>query len=935
MQKNLYCLSLCVIYNVIFLTSILYSFKSDAQIIQPGVSHIRFTEKNGLPSSETYDIIQDSKGYIWIGTDKGAVKYDGSSFEIFTTENGLTDNTIFRIVEDYKGRIWFITYNKKLCYYYNGQLFSYKYNNILSKVVSEIYPGKVITYFSIDSSNVITLELMGSSKQIFIDENGKVLLASSQTKERLLDILKSNTKIEDAVQQFTPEILSTYTNQKINEYFSGSIYHIRITDSSIITGSPNGIKCFDRHTLERRESLLQQYYITGFYYDFEGHLWCTSLHHGVMYIPNIRLQEYNIVNENRKGFINGIVPQKDAFIIVCSHREASDYNSYRYIKGVGLANTAYSVSGNNIPDDIKLRGIKFENPVPMSPFHHNVLSLAQVADDTFITINSNIVKIEKMTENTFVNLSMHKIPKIYKVYYDYSGNIWLGTIEGLYKINNLTAAPEKVRTPELFSGIRIQDIDQTNDSTLVIVTRGNGIYFWKKDHIKHYTKKNGLISNTLNSIWHDKKEDIIWLATNKGIMGIRHYTKNNTVRVINSFREHEGFSTPDILQIYGQEDTLFFTTKQGFGHITNINNYQPVTSPPLFYFDSLVSNNVAVNGLQDIEFKYDRNNVTFHYHGIAYKANRELRYMYVLKGIDSNWQSTKHTSISYYSLPPGNYSFIIKAVNAFDMSSKEYTLTFSIKKPFWDTFLFRIAFVLAVSFIFLYTIVKIRNYYKYKLDVERTINELKMTALQTKMNPHFIFNSLNSIQNYILKNEKEKANDYLVDFAKLIRLVLEHSDSTYITLHDELEILNIYVNLERSRLGSNFIFTKNIDSDVNPENCYIPSLLLQPFIENAIWHGKVHEKNNGKIIIDIQLVNNTLFFKITDNGIGVTTSEAQCPEKARKPYGTNVTKKRIELISNVDTELSEILIKDAYIDNETGRRYGTLVSFSLIYKTER
>ena len=192
----------------------------------------------------------------------------------------------------------------------------------------------------------------------------------------------------------------------------------------------------------------------------------------------------------------------------------------------------------------------------------------------------------------------------------------------------------------------------------------------------------------------------------------------------------------------------------------------------------------------------------------------------------------------------------------------------------------------------------------------------------------FIFNSLNSVQNYILKNQREEANHFLVVFSRLIRLVLQNSDSLEVPLKKELEMIRLYIDLEKKRLRKDFTFEENIGPQIDMDNCMIPSLLIQPFIENAIWHGNIHLHDEGRISLSLQLEKENLKVEVQDNGIGRRAAEKK-KVKNHSSYATSITQKRIKLLmeGNEDTLIS---FSDAY----PGQEYvGTKVVFMIPYKT--
>lgn len=186
---------------------------------------------------------------------------------------------------------------------------------------------------------------------------------------------------------------------------------------------------------------------------------------------------------------------------------------------------------------------------------------------------------------------------------------------------------------------------------------------------------------------------------------------------------------------------------------------------------------------------------------------------------------------------------------------------------------------------------------QYALKQKETA-ELKMTALQSQMNPHFLFNCLNSINNFILKNEKEEASDYITSFSKLVRKILKNSESLEISLFEELEVLEMYVSLEKTRLPGGFSFIKEIDESLNIHEIMVPPLFLQPFIENSIWHGLAGKVGEKEIVISIKKEAFDLVITVEDNGIGIDSEvmEQNRVSSKRKFFGSYATEKRIKLM---------------------------------------
>ena len=212
-------------------------------------------------------------------------------------------------------------------------------------------------------------------------------------------------------------------------------------------------------------------------------------------------------------------------------------------------------------------------------------------------------------------------------------------------------------------------------------------------------------------------------------------------------------------------------------------------------------------------------------------------------------------------------------------------------------------------------------YRQYELKNEKKVLTLEQSMLRSQMNPHFLFNSLNSIKLYIINNEKKNAVHYLNKFSKLIRKILEASSVREIPLSDELETVELYMNIENIRFSNEIDFEINISDDIDPHNVKIPSLILQPFLENALWHGLSSKSGNKKIIINIRKATdeNFMHISITDNGIGRIASEQIKQNKVlkRKSVGIDITKERLTNFSKDYLNSFNLQIIDLYKDNGT------------------
>jgi tetratricopeptide (TPR) repeat protein len=216
--------------------------------------------------------------------------------------------------------------------------------------------------------------------------------------------------------------------------------------------------------------------------------------------------------------------------------------------------------------------------------------------------------------------------------------------------------------------------------------------------------------------------------------------------------------------------------------------------------------------------------------------------------------------------------------------------------------------------------------------LKQSATELEMQALRAQMNPHFIFNCLSSINRFILKNETEAASDYLTKFSRLIRMVLTNSNKTFITVEDELDMLKLYLDMERLRFKDSFDYSITFTNSIDVNNVFVPPLLLQPFAENAIWHGLMHKEGQGHLEIALSIENKILTCMITDNGVG-RSKAAMFKSKsaeAQKSMGLHITTSRLALLNKDMNEQTFFNFED--IKDDEGNSAGTRVILKMHYR---
>jgi hypothetical protein len=315
--------------------------------------------------------------------------------------------------------------------------------------------------------------------------------------------------------------------------------------------------------------------------------------------------------------------------------------------------------------------------------------------------------------------------------------------------------------------------------------------------------------------------------------------------------------------------------------------------------------------LRTLKLNHDQNAFSFDFAAIDFINPEENRHYFKLENYDPDWnRAGSDRRAVYFNVPPGKYVLHVKAANSSGVWS-EKSMNITIVPPWWNTWWFRIpAVILAVGLF--YGVIRWRTQYKLKLQLERSNKEkqladlankameLEMKALRAQMNPHFIFNSLNAINRFILQNNKAQASEYLTKFSRLVRLTLQNSQAALISLESELEALQLYLELEAVRFEQRFEFAVHVDKEIDDVMLKVPPLIIQPFAENAIWHGLMHKEEKGRLTIEIFEKGDALYYKITDDGIGRKKAAELKSGSANthRSMGMQITADRITYCSN-------------------------------------
>ena len=923
------------------------------QVLGQDPSYINYDTKDGLPSSEVYDVEIDETGLIIISTDRGVCTYDGYDFKTYTTNDGLADNTNFEIYKDQKNRLWFTGYSGNISIYEDGKFVPYAWNDSLTTILSgywidhltECVDGGIImtNHFSL-SKSVIKISLTTPPEIIqhndleefnrhinFKDEsilpfNDFAITFGNKFKK------KPNYKIGTCIKHKNDwlhivkntvfklnskgEVIETFTADKrlSNIYFDRS-------DNLWIFGS-EGLYHFPSGNLSAQPSLFfEGTAITEIREDYNGNYWITTLKKGIIFVPSFQIKKIPLPENSADRFLSiGKLNQHILFgnenraVLACDQglncKTVTLQNNYsKQIKHINPLNDGLFFSGH------EAREINGKIDIKVSDHGDQNFGLS-LSDGKKVYFIERGFDIEMESGKHIVSTSFENpfSQKTTKIIQSNNNKIWLGTLKGLYElddsIHSKNIVPYFIKKNQTFG--RVNDIEADKNSNIWVATIGNGLYFINTEKNLNF-KIHHLNSDLVNTILL-QNDTTLWVGTNKGVHILKFEYAGDSLSVydVKRISTTDGLVSNFINDIDYWNGNIYLATNKGICYFDPSIVDKPSAPVPIQINELIV--NDSIYSVQDsLDFNHDKNDFFIHFTGINFRKNNEsdfYKYRLIRNGSDADWFYTNEKNIRYIDLIPGNYTFEVNAQNnASKWNEKPASIYFCIHPHFTQTNWFKAVIILLVLAGLLYFYksqikrVQQREDANRKLEqAQLRIREAELSALRNQMNPHFVYNALNSIQNFIFKKDFEKANYYLVKFSRLMRSSLNFSRLDLITVKEELAFLNDYIELEKMRFPNKFICNFIVEEEFPIDSVMIPSLLLQPVLENIIKHAFKNIEYTGEMTINFsQNEKNKLKIVIEDNGPGLSTSkQAVNSNMAHKSLGLEIIKNRINLINESD-----------------------------------
>ncbi len=947
-----------------------------------------YSAENGMPFVQVYAIFQDSKGFLYTGGYNGLSRFDGKQFTNINYKTGLADNYVNSICEDKKGRIIVAT-KKGLSIVVNNKVSKEKINglapgtNILCLEMDkngDVLLGTASGLFLMKDQNITKVEggnnieihdILMVEEKIYCATN-KGLLKIERGKPHFITtkngIASNNINCisvsgnKETLALGTVNGLSFYdlkTGKTISYFIENGLIDNNVScllfegDNSLWIGSQTGLIRF----ANKEFNYYNIYYdnnsniIRCALKDMEGNMWLGT-HSGIYRYRDNSFSTFDKINGPGNAFIFEIF-QKDKDLFICSENNGVYKYSQGYFKRYGIPDGLPSnVSRSGCVD--KNGRVFFETDGGVVEFKNERFNKVSVSkrikaphykmfcdkDNVNWLGGVNGISTFSFSPSGKIDTNFMKLPTnsedfmVTDICEDNDGYKWISAYQaGLYKIKGTTIE-------DIGKKLNIEKNDyisvrNTNKTMFVGTLNGLLAIDLKTNSYKYIKSEDGLISDIIYSIGFAKNKSTLWVGTNIGIsaLDVAEFERSGTLK-ISSYGKNEGFAGIECNTNGVFEDdngAVWFGTISGLIKYLP-NNYQANKTLNKTNIYNFKLGDVDTTLYSGAEIKYRNNNITFYYRGICLTDPDKVLYKKKLEGYDRNFSlQSEDDNAKYSNLAPGTYTFkVISSNNEGVWNEEPASFVFSILTPFYRTWWF-VVLVVGFSAFSVYLVFKIRvNNIKNKQqkEYERKVemSKIELKALRSQMNPHFVFNSLNSIQHYIFNSKSDEAVKYLNKFAKLMRVILNNSDKPTVAIEDDLEALKLYLELEQMRFEDKFEYKFEIDKNVDLDYDIMPPMLLQPYVENAILHGLTPGKGKGLLTIGIRNEEHFIVCTITDNGIGRKKSaeiKRTMPGTKHKSFGMKITEERLRILNEIS--LSQHRVKIIDLENEDGSSAGTTV----------
>ncbi|WP_421762857.1 histidine kinase [Ekhidna sp.] len=959
-----------------FLASFFFTILFLSSIEVQSQELINYTIKEGLPSNTIYCLEQDDKGFIWFGTDAGLSRFDGREFRNYSLQEGLPDMDILNFYKDSKGRIWMYTFNGRVSFIEDGKIYSsanaaflkhtdfqsritgiedkdgkvyvtaYKeghkiLDELANTVVEEAGESGINNYFLAIANDVFYKIVITSSiyevyylpfEEIQSNPNWIPLnvqyenLASIKIvglsyakifKNNILGITQSSTE---------PFIFHLNLSERVfHQSFTKDlrIYNFDEINDKVFLFTNLGIKSLDMETFKISDYFNYQE-TTDFIIDAEGNYWITTLNDGVIF------QSANDVKKNRKDFIlvKGLYNQNDSNLFIINDENAVlrmdqkgefshlfDLPNKSYLKSLHVDSISQVWTLNS--SGLRVNGTQYSQLYRSS-------NLSFFKDGIFVfQLPPRPISYLNVSSTKKIDFDYQDLGKIWDFEFSSSNEIILACENGLFLMD---LDKKTIENYAPFDRIRVTDIEIDKYDNVWLGTNGLGLVRVRKDSID-FLNDDEIEKHRIDNFFDVYArvllvDSVVYASSPRGVSKVTFGAKG--VYEIYHITESNGLIPARINDLTYFNGKIYVAQDNGLFYFDHEHDFQDKLHFPIIIDEFIADDSIFNINSSNFLVPYGTDLVQINCMSIYYRDQQNLKYQFKLSSDseeNDNWNNSDNSQFIFPNLPSGKYKFQVRVRSTNSEWTESAGLSFEVDNVFWRTIWFLLllgVFVLSI-FIGVYIFYNRLLERRKALKREKIASDLK--ALKAQINPHFLFNSLNSIQSFILEENNEKAEKYLVMYGKLMRTILNHSNELTVAIKDEIASINLYIELEKLRLSKPLDFVIEID-DIDPQMDHVPSMIIQPLIENSIWHGIQTVERRGKIILTFRGIGKEIMVSIEDNGKGISSQDNLSKQG---PHGVQLVRERIELINRLKGITSNFEI----LSNEMGTRVSFTYPFDL------
>lgn len=906
----------------------------------------------GLPHRSVYAIVQHPTGYLLVGTALGLYKYDGLSFAKvpFSRTTTTRHEQVFGLSVGGNGNGYFWNLSGSLFEFAGDSIREFEFTDVTDPVqVKNFYlgtgeywgyvtgkeallkvdlrTGELVASFP-NSRYVCFGEdreenfyaLKGDSIRVFVP-NGTTFtypLPKWKASEQDLELRQNpqGTPIVIARKNghvyeisWSPETGVIWKAQYLSPKPNAIYAYFQESADKIWLGTENGVIGIGK--ANRGRELIVGKPVRAIHKDREQNFWFAVYPEGIYQTPSLDIGVYSVEEETLpNNIISSLINTQDGGVLV-----GMDFGYYAKVQG-GKVDVFSTDPARNlsiqfhrsaegelflnqsggyvqaIEQSGRPKGVKMPTgAVETVPFYADEWVMGTYRNVFLVSAESGaLVRGEKLTPGRWYS----------HLAYPQKDQFYFSIDTVIYAYDRTTQA---LSTYDLSDwGLRGSVLALARQDEILWFTVYSEGVFGMQDGVivERYTEEEGLNGYGFSELALD--EDELWVGSSDGLHHIDLKTRH-----VRNFDDKDGLVNNDVTRILVQEDTLWVGTTEGLTRIP-VAALLPEPVPPPIYLTGLAIWEKDTLLTDSLVLEHDENNLKIEFQGLNFKSRGEFSYAYRLLGVDEGWIKTASSSnfARYPQLQPGKYIFEVIARTRQGVESEAPArMVIVIEPAFWQEWWFWALIALAIgSVIFFSVYLYIRSLKRKNEDRERLITS-QLTALRTQMNPHFIFNALNSIQVFIAQSDTLSANFYLNQFSVLMRLVLDMSTQSAITLAQELEALELYLSLEQLRFEEDFSYEVQVDPALEDTTVLIPAMLIQPYVENAIKHGLLHKEKEKNLWVRIHRKSPELLVaEIEDNGVG-RAEVARIQQRKRKRHRSQaqaLTVRRLELLTQSYTE---------------------------------